>query len=209
MLPPRPLLDPARRFDQAGLPSGTSSRATVEGCSIKREIDEQLAPLVGLPLRDASRVVDMATFWFGRLLTRQSRQGPIEVAEYRLHIQETWRITRDGRVLLGYGDWHYPPRGSTVSYDDFIEKDERHNRQDDLREDWTAHGEEAHTVASAEGSETGDLAIRFVDGCLLDTFVNQATEGDHGDDEFWRLLPPESVHLDGPHFVVTARGTRS
>lgn len=169
---------------------------------IKEKIEDQLAALVGLPLCDSGRAVDMGTFGFGRLIERQGRRGPVEVAEYRLHIQETWRVTNAGVVLVGYGDWHYPPRGSTVTYDDFVERDARRTRQDDLRDDWIAHGTDAHVVTTCRGTEAGDLSISFADGCVLETFVNQATHGENGDDEFWRLLPPG----DAPHFVITARG---
>jgi hypothetical protein len=150
----------------------------------------------------------MATFGFGRLMERESRRGRVEVAEYRLHIQETWRISRDGAVLLGYGDWHYPSSDSAITYADFVERDEPRNRQDDLRDAWAAHGPAAHTVREARGTNAGDLSIAFADGCVLETFANQSSLGDNGDDEFWRLLPPPIIG-DEPHFVVTARGVQS
>jgi hypothetical protein len=46
----------------------------------------------------------------------------------------------------------------------------------------------------------------FADGCILETFVNHASQGEDGHDEFWRLLPPRSTGDELPHFVVTARG---
>jgi hypothetical protein len=172
---------------------------------IKEKIEERLAALVGLPLCEAGRVLDMPTFGFGRLFERPGRRGPVQVPEYRLHIQETWRVTNAGEVLVGYADWHYPPRGSTVTYDDFVAKDEGRNRQDDLRDDWVAHGTGAHVVVECRGTEAGDLWISFADGCALETFVNQFTQGVNGDDEFWRLLPPPTMG-DEPDFVITARG---
>jgi hypothetical protein len=175
---------------------------------IKDQIDAQLASLIGLPLSDASRAADMATFGFGSLIERQGRRGPVQIPQYRLHIQETWRVTKAGAVLLGYGDYHYPPRGSAVTYHDFVEADEPRNRQDDLRDDWVSHGAAAHTVVEASGSEAGDLAISFADGCQLATFANQASLGGNGDDEFWRLLQPHAAD-DEPDFVVTARGVES
>ena len=73
---------------------------------MKHEIESRLAAIVGLPLCDASRAADMATFGFGRMIDREGRRGRIQVPEYRLHIQETWRIARGHEVLVGYGDWH-------------------------------------------------------------------------------------------------------
>jgi hypothetical protein len=148
----------------------------------------------------------MATFGFGRLVDHEGRNGPVKVPEYRPHIQETWRITNGESILLGRRDWQYPPRNSTVAHRDFREEDEARNLQDDLRDDWLAHGAEAHVVDQTRGFETGDIRISFVDGCMLETFTSQVAHGEDGEDEFWRLLPPESVDGHAPHFVVTARG---
>jgi hypothetical protein len=63
-------------------------------------------------------------------------------------------------------------------------------------------------VREARGTNAGDLSIAFADGCVLETFANQSSVGDDGDDEFWRLLPPP-ITGDEPHFVVTARGVQS
>jgi hypothetical protein len=150
----------------------------------------------------------MATFGFGRLTERETHRGRDEVPEYRLHIQSQWRIVRDGALVVGYADWHYPPRGSTAAYWDFRERDESRNRRDDLVDDWVAHGADAHVVREIRGTTTGDLVLTFEDGCLLETFANHATSTDVGDDEFWRLLPPP-VSGDDPHFVVSAHGLDS
>ncbi len=171
---------------------------------IKDDIERNLASLVGLPVCETGRAVDMATFGFGRLIERDGRRGREVVPEYRLHIQARWRIVRDGTLLVGYRDWRYPPRGSAVDDADFDPSDERRNRRDDLVDDWIAHGAHPHFVREIRGTTLGDLALTFDDGCVLETFADQATSDD-GHDEYWRLLPPP---LSGgePHFVVTAHG---
>ncbi len=176
--------------------------------AIKAEIEAQVASLIGLRLANAGRAVDMATFGFGDMIVRSGPRGPVQLAQYRLHIQETWRVTRDRGVLLGYGDWHYPPRGSVAAYEDFGESDEPRNMQDDLRDDWLRHGPDAHTVVKASGTNAGDLAIAFADGCCLETFVNQASNSETGSDEVCRLIPPPLTG-DEAHFVVTVRGVES
>jgi hypothetical protein len=188
--------------------SAPRSQCDVE-VDIKRQINEQPTALVGLPLSHVSRAVDMAMFAFGRVVEHQTRRGLVHVPQYSLHIQETWRIQQVGRIVVGYGDWHYPPRGSTVGYDDFVERDASRTRQDDLRDEWLAHGDDAHTVVAATGADAGDLSISFVDGCVLETFVNQASDDEDGDIEFWRLIGPDAGDTDGRHFVVTARGITS
>jgi len=148
----------------------------------------------------------MATFGFGRLVSREprsrkSRGQTVPVPEFRLHIQCQWRIVQDGAILVGYADWHWPPQGSEVAYHDFEEADAPRTRRDDLVEAFMAHGEAAHLVDRAEGEATGDLRVAFGDGCVLEVFPTQSTADDPHDDH-WRLLPPD----DGPHFVVTAHG---
>jgi len=146
----------------------------------------------------------MAMFGFGQLVSRESRRRPgqiIHVPEFMLHIQCQWRIVHDGKILVGYGDWHWPPAGSDIAYDEFKEADAPRSRRDDLIDAFSAHGKTVHTVVRAEGATTGDLQISFADGCILEVFPTYATQDDPHD-EHWRLLPPD----DGPHFVVTAHG---
>jgi hypothetical protein len=174
-------------------------------CRIKDEIEREVGVLVGLPLRYASRAVDMGTFGFGSVTDQIRRGEPIKVADYRLHIQEIWRIVRDGVILVGYGDYFYPPRDSTIARVDFIARDAPRTRRDDLIEEWSAHDAPGHVVREVNGTAAGDLAIVFRDGCRLETFVCSATTDLDGSDEFWRLIPPRLTG-DEPHFVVTAHG---
>ena len=158
-----------------------------------------------MPFCYASRAVDMATFGFGSMADQVRRGQPIKVADYGLHIQEIWRIVRDGVILVGYGDYFYPPRGSTVAREDFVARDAARTRRDDLIDEWSAHDSDGHVVREVHGTEAGDLAIDFRDGCTLETFACSATIDTDGSDEFWRLISPR-VTGDEPHFVVTAHG---
>jgi len=150
----------------------------------------------------------MAVIGFGPLVEVDHRSGKRHlVSDLYLHIQETWRIVRNGAVQVGHADWHYPPVGSGVSYVDFDAKESRHTARDDLVKAWQGHEGAGHVVASASGTDAGDLRIVFEDECLLETFVNQASVGDA--DEIWRLLPPRSTALGSPHFVVSYGGSWS
>ena len=172
---------------------------------MKREIEAALGVLVGQPVSDIGRAVDMLTVGFGPLVETTNRRGERHlISDHYLHIQETWRITRADAVVVGYADWHYPPAGSDVGYDAFDEASSYRTRQTDLVEAWREHDGADHVVAAVAGSEAGDLRISFADGCLLETFVNQASIGEA--DELWRLLPPRSTARGGPHFVVSVGG---
>lgn len=147
----------------------------------------------------------MGTFGFGAEALRVQRGQPIKIAEYALHIQEIWRIVRDGVILVGYADYFYPPRDSAVRRADFVARDAPRTRRDDLIKEWSAHDGVEHVVREVRGTVAGDLAIVFEDGCTLETFASSATTDSDGSDEFWRLIPP---HVTGRerHFVVTAHG---
>jgi hypothetical protein len=167
----------------------------------KEAIEEALRPIVGLPVNFWSRVLDMADIGFGRTVTRQTRRGPQEKSEYALHIQCDWRVVRDGRVLVGYVDFHRPPLGFEGSEDDFKPRDAKRNRQDDLIEAVLAHHEGPHIVQTVEGSSTGDLKVWFDDHCLLETFVWSA-QIDGDPDEHWRFFETGADR----HFVVVGGG---
>jgi hypothetical protein len=171
---------------------------------IRREIEAALAPLVGLPLTAASRVVDMATFGFGALPVAAGATGV--AAAYRLHIQEIWRIELEGEILVGYADYFFPPDGSRVARAAFVAREAARTRRDDLVDAWVAHDRDGpHTVAGVRGTRAGDLAITFGDGCVLETFACSASTAADGSDEFWRLIPPR-VTGEERGIVVTAHG---
>lgn len=173
---------------------------------IRREIEAALFPLIGLPLASASRVVDMATFGFGPALPPGIAAAPAVVAQYSLHVQELWRITRHGEILVGYGDYFYPPSGSRVPRGQFVARDAPRTRRDELLDDWVRHDPAGpHVVAAVRGTRAGDLAITFVDGCLLETFASSVSTAADGSDEFWRLIPPRVTGAERS-LIVTAHG---
>ncbi len=147
----------------------------------------------------------MGTFGFGTETVQVQRGEPIRVADYRLHIQEIWRIVRDGSILVGYADYFYPPRDSAVRREDFVARVAARTRRDDLIDDWSTHTAPGHIVREVRGTGAGDLAIVFEDGCTLETFASSATTDTDGTDEFWRLIPPRVTGFE-PQFVVTAHG---
>jgi hypothetical protein len=147
----------------------------------------------------------MATFGFGGETEQVVRGKRIKVAEYRLHIQEIWRIIRKGVILVGYGDYFYPPRDLDIAREDFVARDAPRTRRDDLIDDWSAHESVDHVVREVHATNAGDVAVTFRDGCTLETFACSATTDNEGSDEFWRLIPPR-VTGDEPHLVVTAHG---
>ncbi|HEY3334176.1 MAG TPA: hypothetical protein VGK16_02975 [Candidatus Limnocylindrales bacterium] len=148
----------------------------------------------------------MGTFGFGALAPSTDPGPPGVVAAYRLHVQEIWRITLEGEILVGYADYFFPPRGSGVARPDFVARDAPRTMRDDLLDDWLSHDSGGpHVVTAVRGTRAGDLAITFGDGCVLETFASSVSTAADGSDEFWRLIPPRVTGAERT-FVVTAHG---
>jgi hypothetical protein len=166
---------------------------------------EMIEALEGKSLWGASRAVDMEMFSFGERVTQEHRGKVRTIGELALHLQSTWRITRDGRVLVGYRDLWSPRSG--VAVEDFDPDKPHSSKRDELLEMFVGHGEEAHRVEHATMSEHSDLTLTFADGCVLDVLSDLGDEevvGDEVPGECWRLFSPGVE--DDPHMVVRAGG---
>ena len=76
---------------------------------MQAEIEKATAILVGVPLFQCTRAVDLAAFSFGKRRTvRDKHQTTREIGEYALHVQCAWRITPAHNVVVGKGDLYYP-----------------------------------------------------------------------------------------------------
>lgn len=68
-----------------------------------------LSQLIGLPLWDATRTLNMGMFQLGAYRTRINLKGEQDtVGEYALHIQCPWRVIGPGGIVVGSEDRHYP-----------------------------------------------------------------------------------------------------
>lgn len=66
---------------------------------MKIKIENVLSCLVGLPLESAGRAANIVWFGFGDLLTIKNRKGTErKVAEFALHVQCSWRITKEKNI---------------------------------------------------------------------------------------------------------------
>ena len=167
----------------------------------REAIEAEIGVLVGEPVSYWLRAADMADIGFGANETMHGPLGSHEVSSFILHVQCAWRIVRDGRVIVGSLDYHFPPIDSAIDPADFEARDARRNLRDDLEAAFLAHLDGPHFVEAVEGRSTGDVRIVFVDGCVFETFVWSAQRAET-DDEHWRFFRPNAP----THFVVTAAG---
>jgi hypothetical protein len=175
-------------------------------------IEKALQPLLGLPLRETHRIVDMQVFGFGDLVPNSgedrrraaaiaARPRRAEVPEFALHVQCRWRIVRNGSILVGAADIFWPGAESEVAYQEF-DNDGARSRRDELVDSFMAHGQDSHVVRKIEGASTGDARIQFVDGYALELWPDHRSGAEaDGPDEYWRFFRDRDRH-----FVVGAGG---
>jgi len=161
--------------------------------------------LEGLSLWGATRAADMEMLDFGDRFTREFRTGPRTVGEYALHLQSAWRITSDGRVVVGARD-HWWPRSGVVDVD-FDPDNLGSTRRDELIVAFLAHGESAHRVKAAAIDDHPDLRLAFADGCELEVWADiggRKVQGEEAPAECWRLF--RCAVAGEPHLVCWAGG---
>jgi hypothetical protein len=164
---------------------------------VKEQIQIATGALVGKPLWGYRRAGDMAMFHFGnRIATTTVRGDPAEVGEYALHVQCTWRLTLDERVVTARRDLYFPADGSNPTED--FDYEHTPNLQDRIIGDLFRQRKLELTVLSVEVAEAARLHIVLDERFALDVMPD-----DSSSDEHWRLFVPGD---DQPHFVVAGAG---
>src|ERR1051326_4497947 len=80
-----------------------------ETLSIRQEVENVVAPLVGIALADAGRAADLMWLALGQRQTIPDFQGnPREVGAYALHVQCAWRFVQGETVVAGNRDLYHP-----------------------------------------------------------------------------------------------------
>ncbi len=204
-----PMLDPSQMADLAklNLECGFDvySRDDSEPASpfVRREVVSPLNPsaLVGQPLSIVRHAANVLNLHFGEV-TRTHNQS---WGQYAIHVQATWRLLRDSKILVGSSD-RWNPVEEVSDWDAWYESPHP-SREDVFWEsfiggvDPVTHSFEgempAVTVIAVDENRIGDLVIGFSDGSKLEVY------GCGTDDEFWRLFEPRE---DTPHYVVGTYG---
>jgi hypothetical protein len=165
---------------------------------MKFEIEEELQGLLGLPLRDLGRSSDLVWFIFGNLRIVKGRNGKEKrVGDYALHVQCSWRLTKDSSILIAHRDIYVP--SDDVNVEKFEWDVPGNNRFDQRVNEVFAENLSSILVNNVVADNIGGVQISFTDSFAIDIFPDQSTN-----DEFWRLLRPEDA--SSYHFVVTGKG---
>jgi hypothetical protein len=169
---------------------------------MKKQVEETVQQLIGLPLWSIGRAGGLIWFAFGaerrEILLRRGRKKI--VSEYSLHIQCAWRIRKRNRIIVGYGDRSYPSGDDPYKEFPETEPDKIGNNQLDQRtlEFLRDHEQSPLIVRSVKADAVGSIYITFNQGYALDVFPSSSLSTEH-----WRFFRPAS---EEDHFVVTCEG---
>lgn len=163
---------------------------------IRDRIESTFAPLVGLPLWDHHRVLDLQVFHLGAKRIAVAQFGPRKgqtsiVGEYALHVQCAWRIIEANEIVVGSRDLYSKSSiAAIVSGDDWTWQ--RDNLRDERITAW--FGKRERIIESIRADAIGGFAMTLRGGAVLEVFPDSSANV-----ESWRLLPPND---EAPHFVV-------
>src|SRR6266571_2122201 len=164
-------------------------------------ITAELRVLIGQPMSDCWRAINMQIFEFGQQRPTVNRKGQdIEVADLKLHVQCRWRLVDGATIVFGRDDLDYPADES-ISLDDF-DWDKQKAVLDVTQRRWfESHKASPPKVTDVRGDAYGGFQIRLEGAFALEAFPCDSRRGEHS--ERWRLF---GHRADGSHFVVQGYG---
>lgn len=160
-------------------------------------IKEALNALIGLPIWDTLRALDMQMFDIGRRRRIIGGNGkPIQVGRYSLHIQSPWRIVDKHGIITGQNDRFYADNESPLYNDD-----EPARLEARIRKWLKRHQHEPVTIEAVSTDSTGAFKLKLSKGYRLEVFPAHSKRGEYS--EHWRLMGWPDIN---DHFVVTGYG---
>ena len=167
--------------------------------SLQSRIEDALLALVGLPIWDACRALNMEMFDIGdRVEVVNRRQETVEVGTYRLHVQAPWRIVGPKGIVVGSVDSHYPP-GGREDDESFNPNNDRSSCEERVRAWLDKHRRRPLVIRSVAADEWGGLRLVLTGGYALEVVPASSRP----DCEHWRLIGPGAE--EPPHVVVVGR----
>jgi hypothetical protein len=156
-----------------------------------------LSTLIGQPLRDWGRAMDMQLFGFGEKRTRVIRFGrrkgeSAEVCVYSLHVNCEWRVRGSEGIVAGRMDMF---ERSSAELEQRSDEWDPHaegaiSRCDERMNAWIERG--PYEVLRVDADVVGGFSLGLAGGCALEVFPTSSRDDDYC--EHWRLLRPDDSH---------------
>lgn len=168
---------------------------------MRDKINSQLGGLVGKKLPSAGRASNLFWIGFGEMITITRRGKTEQTAEYFLHIQCSWRITQQNKILIASRDF-YTPSSQYIEVDEDFDWDiEGNNRFDERIKSFIQDTKDRLIVERIDSDEIGGLKVFLSESHVLEVFPDSSEDDEYS--EFWRFFTRKD---DSPHFVVTGNG---
>ena len=169
---------------------------------MKAEIEQALAPLVGLQLWGPARAANMLSIQLGPARSAPTNRAPErEVGEYALHVFCPWRLTRGHEIVVGAGDL-LTPADPDADPEDFDWDAVDSTWWDVGMRDVFGDARVGIHIQGVRADDVGGFTLQCGEGFAFEVFPNSAPAA-HVETEFWRLFQPAG---DGDHFVVDTTG---
>jgi hypothetical protein len=127
---------------------------------MKKEIEQTLKVLVGMPLWGSHRAADLQVFKFGKQIpsiSRATNRRPVEavvIGEYALHAQCPWRIVQGVAISVASGDLYYAAGDDPYKDHEEFDWDEQPSRRDErISTLFTAWADNPPIVESVEAEQ--------------------------------------------------------
>lgn len=164
------------------------------------EIELELGKIKGLKLQYAGRASNLFWLGFGEMV-QMIRRGQIEeTAEYALHIQCSWRITFDNKIVIAARDFYSPNSKWNGHIEDFDWDIQGNNRFDERIQSFINDNEQI-IVEEIAVDDFGGFTVILSNGYKLEIFPDSSEDDEDG--EHWRFFNSKEK---SPHFVVSGEG---
>ncbi|WP_227936450.1 hypothetical protein [Alkalihalobacillus deserti] len=159
-----------------------------------------ISELVGLKLQDAGRSSNLFSLGFGEITQIVRRGETQELAEYALHIQCSWRITLNNKIVVASRDFYSPSSEWNGDIENFYWDIQGKNRFDERIKTFIKNKGEIK-VQKIDSDDLGGLKVFLSHGYSLEAFPDSSEDDEQS--EHWRFLNRKD---NSPHFVVTGMG---
>jgi hypothetical protein len=168
---------------------------------MREEINSELRKLSGLKLQYAGRASNLFWLGFGEMISVRRRKGTERMAEYSLHIQCSWRITKGNKIVVASRDFYYPRSDWDEENDDFDWDVQGTNRFDEKIKNFLEVVKGQLIVERIDSDDIGGIKVHLSDKYVLEAFPDNSEEDEYS--EYWRFFNMKDA---SPHFVVGGNG---
>ncbi|MCL6444879.1 MAG: hypothetical protein K6T83_15735 [Alicyclobacillus sp.] len=166
---------------------------------MKGEIERQLRKIIGMPMILIGRASNMLWTSFGTPKVVTDRRGnQKQVGDYAIHVQCSWRIANQSRILVASNDIYVPSSSWVGEYDDFDWDVNGNNLFDERIQELFIRNSIQPVVTKVQVDQYGGFKLIFTDDLVLEAFPNSSN-----DLENWRMFVP---YDKSKHFVVSNQG---